>query len=70
MKTYTVELVKRETKDDFVVKMVNEFGNRSVYPQGGRLGTETGFTVSVSIPDTREAETKFMSIYDSLPEEG
>ena len=44
MKTYTVELVKRETKDDFVVKMVNEFGNRSVYPQGGRLGTETGFT--------------------------
>ena len=33
MKTYTVELVKRETKDDFVVKMVNEFGNRSVYPR-------------------------------------
>ena len=26
--------------------------------------------VSVSIPDTREAETKFIAIYDSLPEEG
>ena len=41
-----------------------------MYPQGGRLGTETGFTVSVSIPDTRETETKFIAIYDSLPEEG